>query len=206
MASVRHMNQHSYDVIAPEWDAVRISLSPAETRLLTTLCEHLQSGSHVLDLGCGTGRPLAEHLVSRGLTVTGVDQSANMLQLARSRLPDHSWVLSSIENYAPAQEYAAAVAWDSLFHIPRAAHSAIFAKVRSCLPIAGRFALTVGGSDQAPFTDSMFGMQFSYDSHSPEVAINLLKSARFEVLHSEFLNLPTNGRDKGRFAIIASAT
>jgi len=199
------MNRHSYDAIALEWDAVRTSLSPAETRLLAILCEGLHPGSHVLDLGCGTGRPIAEHLVGRRLRVTGIDQSANMLEVARRRLPDHSWVLSSIEEFVPAQEFAAAVTWDSLFHIPRAEHSAIFAKVRSCLPIGGRFVLTVGGSDHAPFTDTMFGRHFSYDSHPPEAAIDLLHSERFEVLHSEFLNQPTTGRDKGRFAIVAHA-
>ncbi len=199
------MNQQSYDAIAQEWDAVRVSLSPAEIRLLATLCEQLQSGSHVLDLGCGTGRPIAEHLVDRGLVVTGVDQSANMLEIARNRVPGQSWVLSSIESYVPAQQFAAAVAWDSLFHIRRAAHSAIFATVRICLPIGGRFALTIGGSDHEPFIDTMFGRDFSYDSHPPEAAINLLKSARFEILHSEFLNMPTSGRDKGRFAIVAHA-
>lgn len=200
------MNRRSYDAIVPDWDAVRTSLSPAETRLLAILCENLSPGSHVLDLGCGTGRPIAEHLVGRFLRVTGVDQSANMLEVARRRLSDHSWVLSSMEEYVPAHEFAAVVAWDSLFHIPRVEHSAIFAKVRSCLPIGGRFALTVGGSDHAPFTDTMFGRRFFYDSHPPEASINLLHSERFEVLHSEFLNLPTNGRDKGRFAIVAHAT
>lgn len=199
------MNQHSYDAIVLEWDAARIRLSPAEERLLAILTQGLQPGSHVLDLGCGTGRPIAEHLVGRQLRVTGVDQSAGMLEVARRRLPDYAWVLSSIEEYAPAQEFAAAVAWDSLFHIPRTEHSAIFAKVRRCLPIGGRFALTVGGSEHAPFTDTMFGRQFSYDSHPPEVAISLLQAAGFEVLQSEFLNLPTSGRDKGRFAIIAHA-
>ncbi len=200
-----NMNQHAYDAIASEWDAVRTTLSPAETRLLGILCESLDPGSHVLDLGCGTGRPIAEHLDGRGLKVTGVDQSANMLEIARSRLPGHSWVLSSIEGYVPAREFAAAIAWDSLFHIPRAAHAAILARVRSCLPVGGRFALTIGGSDQGPFTDTMFGMRFFYDSHPPVAAIDLLRAEGFEVLHSEFLNLPTTGRDKGRFAIVAHA-
>ncbi len=72
--------------------------------------------------------------------------------------------------------------------------------------MGGRFALTVGGSDHAPFTDTMFGKPFFYDSHPPETTITVLQSARFEILHSEFLNLPTNGRDKGRFAIVACAT
>ncbi len=199
------MNRDSYDAIALEWDAVRTTLSPAEARVFALLCDGLQPNAHVLDLGCGTGRPIAERLADRQLRVTGVDQSANMLELARLRLPDHRWVLAAIETYFPVQQFAAAVAWDSLFHVPRAEHSPIFARVRACLPIGGRFALTVGGSNHAPFTDIMLGQRFSYDSHPPEAAMDLLRSHGFEVLHSEFLNPPTTGRDKGRFAIVASA-
>jgi len=39
-----------------------------------------------LDAGCGTGR-WAAHLVERGHTVIGVDQSAEMLQVARAKVP-----------------------------------------------------------------------------------------------------------------------
>lgn len=199
------MNRDAYDSIASQWDAVRTRLAPAEARLMALLCEGLPPGSRVLDLGCGTGRPIAEELARRGLQVTGVDQSANMLALARQRLPGHCWVQAAIEAYVPAGDFAAAVAWDSLFHLPRAAHARVFASVRSCLPQGGRFALTVGGSDHAPFTDTMFGQRFAYDSHPPQTAIELLRAEHFEILHTEFLNLPTAGRDKGRFAIVAHA-
>lgn len=199
------MNRHAYDAIASQWDAVRTILSPAEARLLTLLSEQLSPGARVLDLGCGTGRPIAEYLAQRRFRVTGVDQSQNMLDLARRRLPEHDWVLAAIETYSPMQEFAAVVAWDSMLHIPQSEHVGIFATVRACLSVGGRFALTVGGSEHAAFTDTMFGQQFAYDSHPPEVAMGLLRTAGFDVLHSEFLNLPTTGRDKGRFAIVASA-
>lgn len=199
------MNQQSYDAVASEWDGIRTTLSSAEARLLALLCEPLAPGAHVLDLGCGTGRPIAEHLIGRRLRVTGVDQSANMLGFALQRFPGHDWVLASIDSYVPMREFGAAVAWDTLFHLPRAQHAAVFARVRASLPVGARFALTVGGSDHAPFTDTMLGQQFFYDSHPPEEAIGVLRSERFEVLHSEFLNLPTTGRDKGRFAIVTYA-
>ncbi len=199
------MNRESYDAIAPEWDAVRTALSAAEARLLALLIETLGPGSHVLDLGCGTGRPIAEHLAGAGLRVTGVDHSERMLGFARRRLPEQAWILSSIEAYVPEREFAGAVAWDSMFHLPRAEHAAVFAKVRACLPPGGRFVLTVGGSEHAPFVDTMFGRPFAYDSHAPAAAIEVLRAERFEVLHAEFLNLPTTGRDKGRFAVVACA-
>jgi len=36
-------------------------------------------GAHVLDLGCGTGVPIARYLIDHGFRVTGVDSSHAML-------------------------------------------------------------------------------------------------------------------------------
>ncbi len=199
------MNRESYDAIAHQWHEARLLLSDSERRIFDLTLERVPTGANVLDLGCGTGRPIAEYLVSRQVHVTGVDQSAAMLQLARSHLPEQDWILSSLENFEPEGEFAAVIAWDSLFHIPREEHAAILARVRAVMPLGGRFALTVGGSEHPAFTDTMFGHTFFYDSHSPEAAMALLGGLRFKIILSEFLNPPTTGRDKGRFAIVAEA-
>ena len=161
------MNRQSYDAIAAKWEVVRVRLSDAELRLLALLCSSAAPGSSILDLGCGTGRPIAEHLVANGFRVTGIDQSHHMLAVAQRLLPGETWRLGTIEDYEPQERFAAAIAWDSLFHIPRAAHETIFHRVRAALPVGGRFVLTVGGSEHPAFTDWMLGRQFSYDSHPP---------------------------------------
>jgi ubiquinone/menaquinone biosynthesis C-methylase UbiE len=46
----------------------------------------LGGGARVLDVGCGTGR-VAAALAERGAKVWGVDPSAEMLEVARSRVP-----------------------------------------------------------------------------------------------------------------------
>jgi SAM-dependent methyltransferase len=46
----------------------------------------LGGGARVLDVGCGTGR-VAAALAERGAKVWGVDPSAGMLEVARSRVP-----------------------------------------------------------------------------------------------------------------------
>lgn len=204
MSDASRVNRASYDAIAGDWDAVRTSLSGAEARLLDLLLADVAPGAPVLDLGCGTGRPIAEHLAARGLLVTGVDQSPGMLALARARLPHATWVEARLEDFVPTGGFAAAIAWDSLFHVPRVHHAVVFARVRAVLPRGGRFALTVGGSAQPPFTDTMFERPFFYDSHPPEEATALLVDAGFTIAHAEFLNLPTTGRDKGRYAIVAA--
>jgi hypothetical protein len=63
--------------------------------------------------------------------------------------------------------------------------------------------LTVGGSDHPAFTDWMFGEEFFYDSHPPETALAILQQVGLEPVLAEFMNLPTSGRDKGRYAIVA---
>lgn len=199
------MNRESYDAIAVQWDALRTALSTAEQRILDFLLEGLTAGSTVLDLGCGTGSPIATHLVARGYRVCGVDQSAEMLAFARKRLPTEVWIHSTLETYAFTEPCAAAIAWDSLFHIPRTEHAPLFTRLRRALPAGGRFALTAGGSDNPAFVDSMLDRQFFYDSHSPAVTASLLERAGFRILHQEFLNLPDGGRDKGRIAIVAEA-
>jgi len=63
--------------------------------------------------------------------------------------------------------------------------------------------LTVGGSDHPAFTDSMFEQQFFYDSYPPQKVLEILGNLGFIILISEFMNKPTSGRDKGRYAIVA---
>ncbi|MBK1615065.1 methyltransferase type 11 [Rubrivivax gelatinosus] len=202
---MQDLNRRSYEAIAADWDDARTASGAAETRLIERLLEGVAPGARVLDLGCGTGRPVAQALAARGLRITGVDQCEAMLARARARLPGHDWLLSRLEDFVPEGVFAAAVAWDSLFHLPRAEHAGVVRRVRSGLVTGGGLLLTVGGSEHPAFTDTMYGHPFFYDSHPPEAARALLAAEGFAVEHGEFLNLPTDGRDKGRYALLARA-
>lgn len=52
------------------------------------LAEQLPAGSHILDLGCGTGLPTARQLIEAGHRVTGIDLSPGILKLARGNVPE----------------------------------------------------------------------------------------------------------------------
>lgn len=201
---MRALNRESYDAIASAWDSARVAFSGRERNFVETLLEGLPTTANILDLGCGTGRPIAADLLSRGHRVTGVDQAEALLDLARSRFPDATWIAGSLEAFASATPFDAIVCWDALFHIDRAEHAGLFGRFSRMLRPRGRLMLTVGGSEHPAFTDQMFGETFFYDSHPPDQALSLLAAAGFTPILAEFLNLPTGGRDKGRHAIVAS--
>lgn len=200
------MNRRSYNAIAKDWDAARSSLFPHEIPFLEHLTSNLVRPARVLDLGCGTGRPIAEFLLRQGYSVTGVDQAEDLLALARERLPQGRWVHAQLETFAPDEEYDGAVIWDSLFHIPREHHEPILRTTLRSLRKGSRAILTVGGSEHPPFTDTMYGQTFFYDSHAPADVLAVLKSLGATVEHAEYINPPTSGRDKGRYGIVASVT
>ncbi|MDX2290394.1 MAG: methyltransferase domain-containing protein [Hyphomicrobiaceae bacterium] len=81
------------------------------------LIGRLESGASVLDLGCGPGRPVAQHMAEHGLRVTGVDASPTMISLCRERLPDHEWIVADMRGLALGQRFDGILAWDSFFHL-----------------------------------------------------------------------------------------
>ena len=80
-----------YERHARDWDADRNldvnswNDKPWHDRFIAAL----PRAASVLDLGCGSGYPVAEYMVKRGLRVTGVDSSPTLISLCRQRLPDH---------------------------------------------------------------------------------------------------------------------
>jgi len=197
------INRAAYDRIAAQWSAARNGFFGCEQAYLDALLRSVPPGAAVLDLGCGSGRPMAEYVVACGRRIVGIDQSQALLDIARTRLPGERWILQRMEDYEPAEAYPAAIVWDSLFHIDRREHEPILRKVVAGLEPGGRLMLTVGGSEGPAFTDTMLGETFFYDSNPPEQTERIVQALGCRVLLGEFMNLPDGGRDKGRYAIVA---
>jgi ubiquinone/menaquinone biosynthesis C-methylase UbiE len=92
------LNRDSYNKIAPQWSTARSSFCGREREYLDGLLAKTASGDAVLDLGCGTGRPMAEYVVSRGLHVIGVDQCISLLVLEQAHLHSEKWILDLMQD------------------------------------------------------------------------------------------------------------
>ncbi len=84
----------AYDSLATNYDMGRIGYA---NELYQTIVDYgLGRTAKILDVACGTGiasRPFVEN----DYDVTGVDQSDAMLEIARSNLPQATWVQGSAE-------------------------------------------------------------------------------------------------------------
>jgi cyclopropane fatty-acyl-phospholipid synthase-like methyltransferase len=196
-----------YDSIAGEFAAARASLRADEVEYLSLLLERVAPGSVVLDLGCGTGHPIATHIAAQGHRIVGVDASASMLALARERLPAHRWIHGLIEQVAFDEQFDAVVCWDALFHVPRQHWSGILGRIHGWLRPGGRLMLSSGGVVQpggTGFTDTMFGHEFFYDSLPPDVLLAELDRIGFDIVAAEMCEQPDGGRNRGKWATLAS--
>ena len=197
------LNRDAYDRVAGQWSAARSGFFKQEEGYLDALLCGLPPASLILDAGCGSGHPMAGAVLARGHRVLGVDQSTALLALARQRFPAGRFELCALTDYGFEETVGGIICWDTLFHLPRAAHEPLLARMAGCLAPGGRLMLTSGGSEHPAFTDSMFGQVFFYDSHAPEGLRALLRALGLRVMREELLNAPTGGRDKGRIAVLA---
>lgn len=60
----------------------------------------------ILDAGCGSGEHVA-HLDHSGFTAVGLDNSPQMLDVARRRFPKSRFILNSMEKFRPAEKFDA---------------------------------------------------------------------------------------------------
>ena len=87
-----------YERHAHAWDADRRRAGwndkPWQDRFVT----NLPMGASVLDLGCGSGAPVALNMAACGLAVTGIDASPSLISLCRERMPGQRWIVGDMRS------------------------------------------------------------------------------------------------------------
>lgn len=115
----------TYEAVAPEWPAAR-STALFERETLDAFVA-LAPGRRMLDLGCGSGVPIARALTAMGCTVTGVDGAAAMVALFADNLPDARAVHADMRRLALGERFDGILAFDSFFHLSPDDQRAMFA-------------------------------------------------------------------------------
>ena len=127
------------------WDAARYQNQHSFVwRYGATLVDLLnpQPGERILDVGCGTGQLTAE-IARSGATVTGLDESAEMLAEARKNFPDLEFVLGDAASFHFPEPFDAVFS-NAALHWVKNAEGAVRSIARA-LRASGRFVAEFGG-------------------------------------------------------------
>ena len=114
-----------YSRHADAWDAARGDRL-REAGWLDRFLELMPPGGEVLDLGCGSGRPIAGYCIAKGHPVTGVDASPRLIDLCRERWPGQTWIVADMRGLDLGRRFGGVLAWHSLFHLKAEDQEAMF--------------------------------------------------------------------------------
>ena len=137
--------------------------------------------ANVLDLGCGSGQPIAAYLIENGCQVTGVDRSEVMLEMARESFPEQTWINVDMRHFHFDQQFDGILAWDSFFHLTPDDQRAMFAQF-SAHAKRGAALMFTSGPSHGEAIGEMFGEPLYHASLDAEEYRALLAQYGFDVV------------------------
>lgn len=178
-----HMSElvrRGYEIAADAYARGRDNFE--NVRFLSELAGRLKKRATVLDLGCGSGRPVDRFLVDRGFKIIGLDISERQIALAKRNVPEATFTVSDMTKLRDKEFHVdAVVSFYAIFHTPRGLHADMFRCIRSFLD-AGGWILVSMGAREAEGTESDFHDSEMYWSHyGPEKNRVLIEQSGFVI-------------------------
>lgn len=167
---------NGYETIAPLFMKGRgQAVNGVGASLVRAWAHSLPSGSTILDLGCGTGIPIAKALIEEGMRVYGVDASPTMVTTFRLNFPHSSVACETVEESGFFQrKFGGIIAWGLLFLLPKQAQALVIQKAAEALLRGGKFLFTSPGQETS-WPDAMTG-QYSVSLGAAEYRALLARS------------------------------
>lgn len=154
----------TYDKIAGQWhkDHQADDWWQEATDLFIS---HLKPSATVLDVGCGGGTK-SRYLLSKGLKVTGIDFSENLLVIAKREVPQAKFILLDLYNLDKLEKKFDGIFMQAvLLHIPKKDAEKVLRKAVQKLNPGGYIYLGVkekipGGPDEETKKENDYGYDY----------------------------------------------
>ncbi len=141
----------------------------------------LAPGAAVLDIGCGTGVPIARYLAAAGYHVTGADSSPELIALFQANLPEAGAHVADMRRLDLGRTFGGLIAWDSFFHLNEADQRAMF-PVFAGHAAPGAPLLFTSGPEAGEAIGSFEGDPLFHASLDPDEYRQLLDTHGFDVI------------------------
>lgn len=143
------------------WEAVARRFIAERTRIgaetVRSWSRGLPAGASVLDLGCGTGVPVAETLIAQGCRVSGIDAAPSLVEAFRRRFPEVPVACEAVEESDFfGRTYDGVVAIGLMFLLSPEVQRTVIHRVAAALNPEGRFLFSAP-TQAASWPDLMTG-------------------------------------------------
>lgn len=186
------MASNPKELVARGYDAVadvylgRFSSSAVRDAWLAEFVALLPDKAHVLDLGCGAGVPVAKRLVELGHAVTGGDDSARQIRLARAHVPTSTFLHADMTGIElPVASFDGVAAFYSITHVPAAEQEPLLACIGSWLKPGGIFVGSFGTGEAHDWTGQWLGAEMFFSHNGEATNVALVRRAGLELLRVE---------------------
>jgi SAM-dependent methyltransferase len=181
------MPSPSDDVIAlyrrhgAAWIKARGTELKIERAWLDRFCAVLPKDARILDLGCGSGEPMARHLIDRGYDVTGLDSSSQMIEMFHRNFPAAQTHIADMRTLSLGERFDGLLAWDSFFHLSFDAQRAMFPIFRDHAN-AGAALMFTSGPSHGEAIGTLEGVPLYHASLDPDEYRALLDAHGFDIV------------------------
>ena len=171
----RHLVAAGYDNIADAY-LDRFGVSVVRQKWLGHLIAGLRSkGGRVLDLGCGSGLPVARDLAALGHSVVGVDGSMQQIVRARRNVPAAKFIEADMcEVEFETGSFDAIGAFYSITHVPPAQQGDLVSKIALWLRPGGTLVASFAAGEAGEWIGEWLGttMFFGHCSEDSNVEVS----------------------------------
>lgn len=198
------MTEANYDFIGKSYE-IAFSDNPQQVASVHWLIQQLLgiNGTvkghpcKVVDIGCGTGRPVCQLLASAGHDVLGVDISQAMVDAGKKNAPNAKFekidMLSFLKR-EPSDTYDAATMYLSgMAGLTQEEYRSTFASVSRIVKKGGLFVLVTLPIDADCLPLTWMGRQWTTSSLSADDALASVQKAGFEILKQETMTFLPRG-------------
>ena len=158
--------QNSYDRVAAEYTARiadELSHKPFDRKMLDWLHEKAGAGL-ICDIGCGPGH-IAAYLPAQGAEVYGIDLSPGMIEQAKARNPNISFMVDDMMIIATISDasYSGIAVFYTLIHLTREQLPTAMRELWRVLKPGGVILATFHIGQETRHFDEFFGAQVNLD-------------------------------------------
>ena len=177
-----------YDKLARWWHSQHKNSNYGVEQIKKAL-QFCANGGNALDVGCGAGGRMVKAMQEKGLAVTGIDVSPEMIKLAIENHPDENFFVDDICHFQATEKYQFILAWDSIFHLPLEEQKPVIVKLCQLLAKDGILIYTFGDAI-GEHDDQMKGDTFHYSSIGIEENLTILAMHDVTCKHLELDQWP----------------